>query len=180
MELPNSTPPFPRTKCSCDRCAAGCKTMPGSLIPGDLDRIQAYVGDRSGDFILSHFQASDGAKVAARVGGMMILTRVPTIVPAQRKDGRCVFLDDDNLCSIHEVAPFGCAYHDVHLSEEEAAPRSEYAVMQQLPAQQAPASPYVQWHGLLVAAGMVAAPLDERREAMETMINELERRTPPV
>jgi len=148
--------------------------MPGSLIPGDLQRIQAHVEDTSGEFVLNHFVASDGAKVAGRLDdGSTFIGQVPTIVPAQRQDGTCVFLVDAR-CTIHPVSPFGCAYHDVHLGEVDANQRSEFAVLKQLEAHRDPSSDYTTMVKLLDNLNLTASPMMERKQAYLEMINELE------
>lgn len=38
--------------------------------------------------------------------------RIPTLVPATKADGSCKNLTPEGLCSIHENAPFGCAFFD--------------------------------------------------------------------
>jgi Fe-S-cluster containining protein len=40
---------------------------------------------------------------------------IPTLVPARRADGACLYLSEDNRCTIHSVAPYGCAFFDAHL-----------------------------------------------------------------
>lgn len=159
-----------RTKCACNSCTAGCKSMPGCLIPGDIERIQAHVGDDSGEFVLEHFRVSDGAKVLKQVGGQLYQISVPTIVPAQKENGHCVFLNDDDTCGIHEVSPFGCAYHDTHMTAEEAEPRSHFCVSTQIQSHQN-GTPYSQWCNLLAQLELFATPMAERRQAMEDLIN---------
>ena len=159
-----------RTKCACNTCVACCKAMPGCLIPGDLERIQAHVGRPDGEFVLEHFRASDGAKVLKEVGGQLYQISVPTIVPAQKEDGSCVFLDENDHCSIHEVAPFGCAYHDTHMSAEEADPRSQFCVSTQIQSHQN-GTPYSQWVAMLAELGLSAPSLEERRANLEKAIN---------
>jgi Fe-S-cluster containining protein len=66
--------------------------------------------------------ASPGALVGDSVTGKTF--RIPTITP-RKVGGACVFLVDDR-CSIHAVAPFGCAYFDMHMDEEVYAPRSRW------------------------------------------------------
>ena len=44
-------------------------------------------------------------------------------------NGRCVFLGDDDRCRIHPVAPFGCAYHDLHMPRREGEERSRWGLM---------------------------------------------------
>ena len=71
------------------------------------------------------FWASPGALVKTNAG----TARVGTITPQMRK-GRCVFLDDNNKCKIHAVAPFGCAMFDTHMNMETAHARSLFLVRQ--------------------------------------------------
>ncbi len=149
--------------------------MPGCLIPGDLERIQEHVGDQSGDFVLSHFVVSEGALVAKRVQGVLYKFSVPSLVPAQHPDGRCVFLDADDRCSIHPVSPFGCSHCDTHLPREEGDRRMHFCVTAQITAHQENAS-YSQWCKLLAELNLVAKPLLERRAAMETLFDGSENR----
>lgn len=164
-----SKPPFERTTCDCAGCTAGCRTMPGSLIPGDLERIARHCGQEGNhEWIVAHFLSSEGARVAKQIKYQgtprMIEFSVPTIVPAQKENGDCVFLDAEGHCSIHPVAPFGCAYHDVHLTREEADPRSHYAVEQQIESHRNNGS-YSAWCQVLATAGSVAPPLNQRKAA---------------
>jgi len=138
--------------------------MPGSLIPGELEKIAEHTGHADdGEWILDHFVASEGAVVGKQVGDAVVMFQIPSIVPRQKPDGRCVFLDENNYCTIHEVSPFGCAYHDVHLDKEAADERSHYAIYAQAAGNE-PGQPYGQWHELMTALGLVASPLAERKE----------------
>lgn len=95
-----------RTFCDCRRCKAFCRTIPGDLAPGDIERIARYLGvEPSDEFIEQNFLAAEGRTVN-RDGTEK---KVPTIVPAQREDGTCVFFTSDERCAIHQVAPYGCS-----------------------------------------------------------------------
>jgi len=110
--------PHIRTECACDECIKCCQHMPGYLVPGDLFTIGTrlgYSGCTKG-FVARYLLASEGALVQA--GDRRF--RIPTIVPAQKADGSCVFLNDQHRCDIHAVAPFGCAHFDTHMSKEDA------------------------------------------------------------
>ena len=125
----NDEPPFQRTVCDCDRCV-GCCSHPAYLIPRDVYRIIDYLvkEDRivDADTARRLFRASDRTKVGTYVNGRLMIRSVPTITP-QVKYGACVFLKN-NRCSIHAVAPFGCAYHDMHMPYAEADMRSKWAI----------------------------------------------------
>ena len=115
-----------RTECACERCRACCKAMPGMLVPGDMEAILSEYVPRDwsekeiSDWIGCHFVASEGAMVA--VGGH--IGRVRTITPAPRSasDPTCVFLDSDERCAIHSVAPWGCRMCDSHMGRDQADP----------------------------------------------------------
>lgn len=111
--------PFRRTVCACGQDQDNC-ARPGYLIPGDLERIAGDLGSTVKD-ILYLFRPGKGAVVMdARTRSAF---RIPTIVPRTTDTG-CVFRDVTGGCRIHAVAPFGCAYFDVHMPRAEADQRS--------------------------------------------------------
>lgn len=124
-------PPFPRTECACAECVRCCTVQPAHLIQGDIFRItdalvsQGRVTDVTGT--LSFLRASRGAVVADSATGRRY--RIGTITP-RMEGGRCVFLTPDDRCSIHSVAPFGCAYFDLHMSTTEGDARSLWGLQQ--------------------------------------------------
>ena len=118
-----SAPPFPRTVCGCALDRAHCQ-RPAYLIPGDLERIAEDLGTTATS-ILYLFRPGKGAIVAdSRTG---VTFRIPTIVP-RTTDRGCVFLDSAGRCVIHHVAPFGCAYFDIHMPMAEADQRSVWGL----------------------------------------------------
>ena len=113
---------FERTVCACDQCTGYCRHVPGYLVPSDLDRLRDYCGgaDVFDSWAIQHLLASPGALVM-RKGALF---RIPTLVPARRDNGACIFLSADSSCSIHPIAPFGCAFFDSHQEGDEADRRS--------------------------------------------------------
>lgn len=105
---------FERTACSCDECIACCKRQPGSLAPGEFERIEAYLKEDR-ETAKSHFWASPGAVVGKVVEGALKTFSIGTITP-RMENGRCVFLNEQDRCRIWPVAPFGCAMFDTHMS----------------------------------------------------------------
>jgi Fe-S-cluster containining protein len=66
------------------------------------------------------FKASRGTTISYKGR----IARIGTITPERNKNtGHCVFLDKDDRCMIHSVAPFGCAYFDTHMSKAEGDKR---------------------------------------------------------
>lgn len=119
--------PFARTTCACPDCQACCTSQPGSLADGELEAIAAYLGEPVRVAALK-FWASPGALLANAVTGETF--RQGTITP-RLVHGRCVFLSPEGACTIHPVAPFGCAAFDTHMHPAEAQPRSQWLVRSQ-------------------------------------------------
>jgi Fe-S-cluster containining protein len=120
--------PFSRTTCACAECVACCKRQPGPLAPGDLERIAEHRGETV-EVAKAHFWASGGALVQDQTTGRQF--RIGSITPRLVR-GRCVFLDADDRCSIHSVAPFGCAYFDTHMTAAEGQRRGAWLARRQL------------------------------------------------
>jgi Fe-S-cluster containining protein len=119
-------PPFARTVCACSECRACCHEQPGHLIPGDFERIATHLGleVRSAKRL---FVASRGALVQSSLTGRTF--RIGTITPAfDSLRRRCVFLDDEDRCTIHAVAPFGCTHFDTHMRAAEGQRRSVWGL----------------------------------------------------
>lgn len=122
------TPSWKRTKCGCSTCSSHCLEQPGYLIPGDFERIRDYLDAAGRGDEVTNFVASPGAVVANSETG--VRSRVGTIVPARRPDGACAFLDAQGRCTIHEVAPYGCAFFDSHMTKAEGSRRSIWGIRQ--------------------------------------------------
>ncbi len=113
---------FTRTACSCDEDVVNCYFVPGYLIPDDLSRLADHLNVESiFNLARDYLLASPGPIVGLNTGETF---RIPTLVPARRNEGGCRFLGDNDRCSIHAVAPFACAFADVHLPGEEVDRRS--------------------------------------------------------
>jgi len=160
---------FERTECGCAGCRVGCKTMPGFCGVGDVERIAAYLKrEPDAQFLTEFFEHSEGAKLVARGE----LFEVPTINPAQRPDGSCVFLKPDGGCAVHPVSPFGCAYFDVHQSRDEGDERAIPAYVEVLN-EQVKRGKYFQQLRTLIAASKQAMPTVRRRASFEIELRAL-------
>jgi hypothetical protein len=163
---------FKRTVCDCRMCSIACEHMPGSLIPGDLELLARHFNTTTEDWewIKAHFEASAGALIV-QYGHPK---RIPTLVPKRKADGSCIFLKY-RKCQVHEVAPYGCSYHDNHMDDRQAKRRSLAAVQVQ--------SKDHEQDGFLARTiirlrdeGVVAAPLEERRGRFKAAISAEEKR----
>jgi len=118
---------FERTECACAECVACCKRQPGPLAPGDLAEIERFL-NLPRDDVRALFVASRGTLVQDRRTGAR--RWIGSITPARKANGTCVFLDDaTERCLIHEVAPFGCAVFDTHMSAAESAPAASWLAL---------------------------------------------------
>lgn len=155
---------FPRTECACAICQVGCRTMPGCLAPGDLELIAEHQGRAVDDWgwVASNFRNSTGARVATRIGGEVVVVDVPSIVPAQKPNGECVFYRDKR-CSIHDASPSGCALIDTHM-DADGEQRSKAIIAAQMNGHMA-GDLFSRTAFRLAQAGLVAPPVQQRRAA---------------
>jgi Fe-S-cluster containining protein len=80
------------------------------LIPDDVPRIARHLGYTDVmEFSRENLLASPGA-IVLRDNQQV---RIPTLVPQRGADGACKFLQND-LCTIHSVSPYGCAFFSEH------------------------------------------------------------------
>lgn len=128
-------PPFERTVCACASCQECCRQQPGHLIPSDIARMEAALAPRtSRPGVRDWLVASPGALVGRLEpdpGGREHLRAfwIGTITPARDPEtGACIFLTAENLCGIHDVAPFGCGFFDVHMDFRDGHARSSWGL----------------------------------------------------
>jgi len=110
---------FMRTENSGPEDVLPCQHMPGYLVGDDLLRIAAHLRFSPRDFAEQFLLASSGTVVESQ-GEKFYL---PTLVPKRGENGHCIFLEDNNLCGIHDVSPYGCAFFDSQMSDEEFSKR---------------------------------------------------------
>ena len=103
---------FPRTRCGCDYCSAYCRHVPGRLDVSDPLRLCPQ-GQDVFTWAEQHLQA-------------VVDRPYPKLVPVKQANGHCHWYVDGK-CSVHENAPYGCAYFDAHMSSEEVERRSRAA-----------------------------------------------------
>ena len=162
---------FERTECACEECLQFCVSLPGSLIPADLEAISARLG--YGDlvqFAVENLLASPGAIVSDGKN----LIRIPTLVPQRGPDGACKFLRDSR-CSIHTQAPFSCAFFEAGQDQREADARSLRG-LQAIAREWSTGGIYARLWTLLHSMGLVAPSPIEARERMRRETQEKKKR----
>jgi Fe-S-cluster containining protein len=155
---------FGRTVCACQECTLNCRHIPGYLIPADLERIQQYLSPSENLLVWAcqHLLASPSALVLRE--GQVV--RIPTLVPARRPDGACVFLTDADRCAIHAAAPYGCAFFDSHMSKVEADRRSKRGLQAIIEAWVV-CDHYAGLWVMLANAGLVSPPPEVARKHLQ-------------
>ena len=116
---------FVRTVCACETCRANCRHLSGVVSPCDLKRWERQYGATEDihAWYLTHLAASPGARVLSEG----VVLRLPTIVPLRLHGTtqRCHWLTAAEACSIHNSAPFGCAFFDCQQSAAVGQHRSD-------------------------------------------------------
>ena len=156
-----------RTSCACHLCVTNCRFMPGFLIPADLDRLLPPNADPF-KWAERNLLASPGAMVMK--DGQIF--RIPTLVPATKSDGSCMHLSDKNLCTIHENAPFGCAFFDCGPPPEGLSEAGLRAVMEEW--RKCSSLYFLLWHHLNTRGKTQRSPEESRRRMREALEAEAE------
>lgn len=128
-------PPFERTVCACSNCVSCCKRQSGPLVPSDFEPIRKFLKE------IEPLEPLESYLVASR-GSLMMDTRtgktgwIGSITPKMIDDNgpgrRCVFLDENDRCRIHPVAPAGCRLFDTHQTVMDGQKRGVWVAMEML------------------------------------------------
>jgi hypothetical protein len=162
---------FERTECDCEECIKFCLSLPGSLIPTDLEAISAHLGYSDlVQFAVENLLASPGAIVSDGKS----LIRIPTLVLQRGPDGVCKFLCD-RRCSIHAQAPYSCAFFHAGQDQHEADARSLRG-LQAIAREWSAGGIYARLWMLLHSMGLVAPSPVEARERMRRETQEKKKR----
>ncbi len=101
---------FGRTVCGCSFCQVHCRHLPGTLVPSDLPRLCPQ-GQDVFAWAEAHLRALTDKPY-------------PALVPARGVLGHCHWLFEGR-CAVHGAAPFGCAFFDTHMADDEVRRRAE-------------------------------------------------------
>jgi transposase len=149
---------FQRTECPCPFCRVPCRHMPGSLCPSDLARL-CPAGQDVFAWAEQHLRA-----LADRP--------FPTLVPARQANGHCHWLHEGR-CTVHEAAPYGCAFFDSHMTAADVERREAATVRARREDAAADGLYYRVWVHLRMK-GLIALPGDRaavRAEALAVRRN---------
>lgn len=119
-----------RLKCSCEECQTHCRRQSGFLIPSDIEKIAKSHSNVNNFWQLQEWaktclEIHPGFHVSTPSGIFQLRVLTPRMI-----EGKCIFLNRDNTCAVHEVAPFGCAFfgHESKIEAEEKATRGFHLV----------------------------------------------------
>ena len=86
--------------CRCDSCNHGCRYGSGSLAGDDSKNIAKFLG-------ISEEELKNGFLEEIELFNKKLLR--PKLIREKSKHyGKCIFYDDENGCTIHEVKPLEC------------------------------------------------------------------------
>jgi Fe-S-cluster containining protein len=107
----NRTIPLnPTNACSCHICVHACRHRPGWFLPDEIRAAAAFVGTEVKPFfdrflVVDYYCEEDGDI-------FLLAPAVSHAIPGQEAPfdprGRCVFLDPNDRCMIHEAKPYEC------------------------------------------------------------------------
>lgn len=113
------------TECRCDDCSDGCHESPGWFAPGQAERVAEHLGVTLEELF------RDKLVVEYWAGGIDDhATDIHVLAPANyastsgekaefsKMRARCVFLDNEGLCSIHPVKPKECALSHHNMDQD--------------------------------------------------------------
>jgi hypothetical protein len=173
---------YARSKCGCDKCSVYCRFAPGMVIPQDLARLGPVARGEAAliAWALEHLRVSVGPMgfQVKRSDGARV--KYPTLVPARGPDElACHWLQPDGRCSVHDRAPFGCAFFDCRLEGTDALERKSRACEEMAESwrseESAPGSAeglYARVCNALVAAGRIAPDPRESSSRMRKSVAE--------
>lgn len=101
-------------ECSCDKCVGACRKKPGWFVPEEIKPAADFLGLTEKEFFdkylsVDYFTDPDGfLYVLSPATDKSEPGKEFPLEPS----GRCIFLTDDEKCSIHSVKPFECKYFD--------------------------------------------------------------------
>ncbi len=104
--------------CSCKECVSACHNDPGRLVPDDIVKLSQFmkisIDDLNKNYLVRVPVTINGhtayALAPAKKKGQRYIADPGTVAPAYyaEEKGRCIFLDERDLCSVHEAKPFEC------------------------------------------------------------------------
>jgi Fe-S-cluster containining protein len=105
--------------CNCNECISACRNDPGRLVPEDMKKLSTLFKVPEEDLIKKYLikvpVSCNGhiiyALSPAKKKGHRFISEPGTIAPDYyiSEKGRCIFLDDNGLCTVHEAKPFECS-----------------------------------------------------------------------
>lgn len=99
-----------KESCTCDQCKASCISEPEWFWPGEAENAASHCGLSLSVFFREYLMVDRHTYRGKLVLGLapLILGHQPGTLCSVGAHGRCVFLTDADLCSVHPVKPFEC------------------------------------------------------------------------
>ena len=103
--------------CNCPECKSACRNDPGRLIPEDVHKLAKILQISEKELTENYLvkiplskKDSIYAFAPAKRKGKRFIAEPGTIAPEyySKERGVCIFLDENDLCTVHKVKPFEC------------------------------------------------------------------------
>lgn len=119
-------------ECSCEDCVAACHRKPGWFLPEEIKPTAELLGLTEQEFFNKHLSVDYYSNPNSF--SFVLSPATTNSVPGEEfpfnPNGRCVFLTEDNKCSIHNAKPYECKAFDHRKLDIEGA-KSHEAVAQE-------------------------------------------------
>jgi Fe-S-cluster containining protein len=101
---------------TCSSCRAACSHKPGWFLPGEAEKVAEYLGVTLAELFKTRlavdwWEADHNFDTDVFLLAPAIEDEEPGAEYPGNPRGRCVFLTDDERCSIHAVKPHECRQH---------------------------------------------------------------------
>ena len=85
--------------CSCDSCKNGCRYGSGYLIEEDIEKIAKFLKISKEELKQKYLEESEKFNTKRLK---------PKLIKEKKPYGKCIFFDEEKLCTIHEAKPLHC------------------------------------------------------------------------
>ena len=101
-------------ECSCEDCTSACYRKPGWFLPHEIKPAADLLGLTEQEFFDKHLSVDYYGRPDSFT--FVLSPATTNAVPGEEfpfnPNGRCVFLTEDNKCSIHNAKPYECKTFD--------------------------------------------------------------------
>jgi len=126
MELPQLVDTI---ECSCEGCVSACHKKPGWFIPEEIKPAADSMGLSEKEFFDKYLAVDYYFSSTEKLFVLAPVTKrsKPGVEYPLDPRGSCIFITDDNKCSIHAFKPYECKHYD-HLKNHDTLKECHHAI----------------------------------------------------